>query len=36
MLELPGGVLEATWPGEGHEIHLSGPAVRVFDGRWPL
>jgi diaminopimelate epimerase len=35
-LELPGGTLEVTWPGEGHQVRLTGPAVRVFDGRWPL
>jgi diaminopimelate epimerase len=35
-LELPGGRLEVSWPGEGHQVQLTGPAVRVFDGRWPL
>jgi diaminopimelate epimerase len=38
-LELPGGTLEAHWsgtPGDGTQVLLSGPAVRVFDGAWPL
>ncbi len=35
-LELPGGLLEVTWPGDGNPVQLTGPAVRVFDGRWPL
>ena len=35
-LELPGGLLEVTWPGEGHPVQLTGPATHVFDGVWPL
>jgi diaminopimelate epimerase len=35
-LELPGGTLEVRWPGPGQEVVLSGPAVRVYDGSWPL
>jgi diaminopimelate epimerase len=35
-LELPGGILTVTWPGPGAESVLRGPAVRVFDGTWPL
>jgi diaminopimelate epimerase len=31
-IELRGGVLELTWPGEGEEILLTGPAVEVFRG----
>ena len=36
-LELPGGTLEVSWPGtpgDGQQVLLSGPAVRVFDGVW--
>ncbi len=32
-VEVTGGVLRTAWPGPGHPIWLSGPAVRVFDGR---
>ena len=32
-VEVTGGVLNTTWSGPGHPIWLSGPAVRVFDGR---
>jgi diaminopimelate epimerase len=35
-LELPGGLLDLEWPGEGHQVRLTGPAVHVFDGAWPL
>lgn len=31
---LPGGGLVVTWPGDGADVTLSGPAVRVFDGVW--
>lgn len=30
--ELLGGRLEIEWPGEGAEVTLTGPAVKVFDG----
>jgi diaminopimelate epimerase len=33
---LPGGDLVIEWPGEGHPIMMSGPAVTVFDGSIPL
>ena len=33
-IELPGGVLEAEWNGEG-EVVLGGPAEIVFEGNWP-
>jgi len=32
-VEVIGGVLNAVWPGPGHEIWLSGPVDRVFKGR---
>ena len=32
-VEVTGGVLRTAWPGPGHPIWLSGPAVRVFEGR---
>ena len=32
-VEVTGGVLNTAWSGPGHPIWLSGPAVRVFDGR---
>ena len=28
-----GGVLTIDWPGEGRAVPMTGPAVRVFDGR---
>ncbi len=33
-MRLPGGTLALEWDGEG-EVHLTGPAVRVFEGEWP-
>lgn len=32
QVELPGGVLEIRWPGEGESVLLIGPAVTVFEG----
>ena len=32
-VEVSGGVLHAAWPGPGHPVWLSGPAIRVFEGR---
>ena len=32
-VEVTGGVLHTDWSGPGHAIWLSGPAVRVFEGR---
>ena len=32
-VEVAGGVLNTAWPGPGHTIWLSGPAVRVYEGR---
>jgi len=34
-ITLPGGELTVSWDGGG-EVKLSGPAVSVFEGRWPL
>ncbi len=34
-MRLPGGVLTLDWDGEG-AVFLTGPAVEVFEGEWPL
>jgi len=33
-IKLPGGVLNAEWNGNG-EVVLGGPAVIVYEGKWP-
>ena len=33
-VELPGGELSVTWPGQGDAI-LEGPVEEVFEGEWP-
>ena len=33
-VELPGGELSVSWPGDGQVI-LEGPVEEVFQGRWP-
>lgn len=33
-IELPGGVLDVEWDGEG-EVILGGPAEILFEGNWP-
>tara|TARA_Y100000310_G_scaffold321824_1_gene380011 strand:+ start:784 stop:1689 length:906 start_codon:yes stop_codon:yes gene_type:complete len=33
-VDLPGGVLTVTWPGEG-DVVLEGPVAEVFEGVWP-
>ena len=33
-VELPGGDLRVSWPGEG-EVVMEGPVARVFEGHWP-
>ncbi len=33
-VELPGGELLVSWPGEGGVV-LEGPVARVFEGEWP-
>jgi diaminopimelate epimerase len=36
VVELLGGELEVTWPGDPRRpVFLRGPAVHVFDGVWP-
>lgn len=32
-IQLPGGILQLEWPGEGHSVKLTGPAQRVFEGQ---
>lgn len=32
-VSLPGGNLKIQWPGEGHSVMMTGPAVSVFEGR---
>ncbi|MGR9116180.1 MAG: diaminopimelate epimerase [Gammaproteobacteria bacterium] len=31
-VELPGGTLKINWPGRGHPVLMTGPAVSVFEG----
>ncbi|MCH7625225.1 MAG: diaminopimelate epimerase [Chloroflexi bacterium] len=33
-IELPGGELKISWPGEG-EVVMEGPVAQVFEGEWP-
>jgi diaminopimelate epimerase len=33
-LQVDGGVLDLEWRGEGHEVTMTGPADRVFEGQW--
>ena len=33
-VELPGGELSVTWPGQG-DVFLEGPVEEVFEGEWP-
>ncbi len=35
LAHLPGGDLELDWADDGH-VHMTGPAVEVFSGEWPL
>ena len=35
-VDLPGGRLTLEWPGGEAAMFMTGPAVRVFDGRVPL
>jgi diaminopimelate epimerase len=32
-VHLPGGDLSIEWPGEGHELLMTGPATMVFEGK---
>ena len=34
VIDLPGGRLDVSWPGEG-EVILEGPVAPVFEGTWP-
>jgi diaminopimelate epimerase len=36
IVSLPGGNLIIEWPGPGHELFMSGPAERVFEGEIEL
>ena len=36
QVELPGGMVEVSWPGEGEAVRLSGAATRVFEGEIDL
>jgi len=31
-----GGALTIRWDGEGRPVWMTGPAVVVFEGRWPI
>lgn len=31
-IELPGGSLSIEWLGRGHPVHMTGPAIKVFEG----
>lgn len=35
LAHLPGGDLELEWAADGH-VYLTGPAVEVFEGEWPV
>ena len=35
-VDLPGGRLHVTWPGDGESLWMSGPASRVFEGHIDL
>ena len=35
-VELPGGVLDVRWEGEGEAVRMKGPAARVFDAEIEL
>ncbi len=35
-VNLPGGTLVVSWAGDGQPVWMTGPAVRVFDGRIDL
>ncbi|HEX3132864.1 MAG TPA: diaminopimelate epimerase, partial [Planctomycetota bacterium] len=36
IVRLNGGDLHVTWVDDTEEVVLSGPAVTVFEGKWPL
>jgi diaminopimelate epimerase len=31
-----GGALEIAWAGEGASVQMTGPAITVFEGEWPV
>jgi diaminopimelate epimerase len=33
---LPGGALLLEWPGEGEQVHMTGPATEVYEGEFDL
>jgi diaminopimelate epimerase len=33
---LPGGDLQLHWSEEDNHVHMTGPAVEVFSGEWPV
>ena len=35
LAHVPGGDLEAAWPGDDAEVRLTGPVEEVFTGEWP-
>lgn len=34
-IDLPGGTLHITWPGEGHPAWLDGPTTQILEAHWP-
>jgi diaminopimelate epimerase len=36
VVHLPGGDLEVNWSEEDNCVYMTGPAVEVFEGIWPL
>lgn len=35
VIDLPGGTLSLHWQADDGHIHMTGPAVTVFEGEWP-
>jgi len=35
-VDLPGGVLQVSWAGEGYPVWMTGPAQTIFKGEWLL
>lgn len=33
-VELPGGMLEVSWPADDQPVRMAGPAAFVFEGEW--
>ncbi len=36
LAHLPGGDLQLQWSEPSGHVHMTGPAVEVFSGRWPV